>query len=361
VLSNAYQTSDDRCSARFGSFVALARPRQVAAADFSSYGMVHKLKGPVDVACRMEETIVGGTVSNHFMSFAEKKWGVWPLLTASCDKIKRHDFTFPFALDVEPNMFRFIGIEPASVDTLPDDRAQLGVALDVVFDEAIVVQSYGNAGAPDGAASQSARRLLDGLRRDVRGNVGHLYTVDGLWACLKLASHLKPSSSLQNVLSDAAVVILGESSRDLQLDLSRGKVVLPGIQTLRLARVRLDIFEIMFERQLFMRYKYRRYVMADSSPQLGLNFLVVREDRIRIPRCNDDVVLDVGLRLSRSFESRLCVLSTIGRRSATLAKKSINGANISMIESATDAQFEETTTRASRWTKRSRYREGHGR
>jgi hypothetical protein len=45
VLSNAYQTSDDRCSARFGSFVALARPRQVAAADFSSYGMVHKLNG----------------------------------------------------------------------------------------------------------------------------------------------------------------------------------------------------------------------------------------------------------------------------------------------------------------------------
>ncbi len=133
----------------------------------------------------------------------------------------------------------------------------------------------------------------------------------------------------------------GESSRDLQLDLSRGKVVLPGIQILRLARVRLDIFEIMFERQLSMRYKYRRYVMADSSPQLGQSFLVVREDCIRIPRCSDIVVLDVGLRLSRSFESRLCVLSTIGRRNATLAKKSVNGAFAYMMESATDAQFEE--------------------
>ena len=86
-----------------------------------------------------------------------------------------------------------------------------------------------------------------------------------------------------------------------------------------------------------MRYKHRRYVMADSSPQLGLSFLVVREDRIRIPRCSDLVVHDVGLRLSRSFESRLCVLSTIGRRNATLAKESINGANIYMMESATDA------------------------
>ena len=157
------------------------------------------------------------------------------------------------------------------MDTLPDDRALLGVALDVVFDEAIVVQSYGNAGAPDGAACQSARRLLDGLHRDVRGNVGHLYTVDGLLACLKLASHLRPSSSLQNVLSDAAAVLLGESSRDLQLDLSRGKVVLTGIPTLRLARVRLGILESMFERTVYALQAYTLHhgrFLATVGPKL---------------------------------------------------------------------------------------------
>ena len=97
---------------------------------------------------------VGGTVSNHFMSFADKKWGVWPFLSARCDNIKRHDVTFPFAIDVDPKLFKSIGAVPFTMDSFPDDSAQLGVALDVVFDEAIVVQSSGNAGAPDGAASQ---------------------------------------------------------------------------------------------------------------------------------------------------------------------------------------------------------------
>ncbi len=82
---------------------------------------------------------------------------------------------------MDRKLVKAIGVVPCTVDSPPDERAQLGVALDVVFGEAMAAHSYGNAGALDGAASQSARRLLDGLRRDVRGNVGHLYTVDGLF------------------------------------------------------------------------------------------------------------------------------------------------------------------------------------
>jgi hypothetical protein len=55
VLSDAYQTTDEKYgSAHCGSFVALLRPRQVAPSNFAHYGMVHKLKGPFDVSCRLE-------------------------------------------------------------------------------------------------------------------------------------------------------------------------------------------------------------------------------------------------------------------------------------------------------------------
>ena len=114
----------------------------------------------------------------------------------------------------------------------------------------------------------------------------------------------------------------------------------PSDNTQRMARVRLDIMNILFERRLFLKMRCRRFLMVDSSPQLGHNFLCVREDRIMIPRATclgSD--FRVHFDINQNFESRLCPLSTLGLGHAGMVKKLLNVAGIYLMESADAAQF----------------------
>jgi hypothetical protein len=115
------------------------------------------------------------------------------------------------------------------------------------------------------------------------GVVSHHFTPAGLIACLKFASNLKASADICTALADACEVLFGPRSGMVDA-LRKKEYRLPSISLLRVARVRLDLMSILFQRQLFFRYTHVRYLLIDSSLQVGFNILCVREDRFAIPR-----------------------------------------------------------------------------
>ena len=132
---------------------------------------------------------------------------------------------------------------------------------------------------------------------------------------------------------------LATKGQTLGGELRAGRHTLPSPDTLRMARLRLDMLSIMFERQVFMQYAYFRYIWIDGSPQLGWNWLVMREDRLRIARCNENAVFEAWFAMSTVYERRTCVASVVGHKNANLAKKSINTANNYLAESDSDEMF----------------------
>ena len=164
------------------------------------------------------------------------------------------------------------------------------------------------------------------------------YTVESILATLKLSIHLKPSASLRDVLLDAASIILPADSA-VHNQISSNEVKLPSLGLLRAARVRLDLMSILFERQLFMQYTYIRYLLMDSSPQLGRNFYCIREDRVKIPR-NMSIELRRQWDIQAHFESRIGTLSCFGQGHSGLTNKSLKTVNAGpMMECETENDF----------------------
>ena len=153
---------------------------------------------------------------------------------------------------------------------------------------------------------------------------------------------LKPSASLYEVVSCCAHMLVGRTALDLAKEISDRQYALPGYSLLRMARIRLDVMSMLFERQLFIWWRYRRYIMPDGSPQLGYNFLCVREDRVRFPRLETlPAEARVHYNLNLNHESRVLTLSTMGVGRAGLVKKTLNVANVYLMETADSAAFNE--------------------
>jgi len=98
---------------------------------------------------------------------------------------------------------------------------------------------------------------------------------------------------------------------------------------------------ILFQRELLrIGARYLRYIMIDSSPQLGCNYLCVREDRIKLPGF---ALMSPQARASydrnEGFETRIMPLSTLGLGHAGLVKKGINTANLYLMESEEEEDF----------------------
>ena len=118
--------------------------------------------------------------------------------------------------------------------------------------------------------------MLDSLSIEHKsGAIARKFTPSAILGCLKFASNLKPGVELSTALADACEIIFGDDS-DLAKQLRDKQFRLPGIALMRMSRVRLDMASMLYERKLFLRFTSYRYMMLDSSPQLGHNFLVLR-------------------------------------------------------------------------------------
>ena len=142
-------------------------------------------------------------------------------------------------------------------------------------------------------------------------------------------------------LADAEQFLHGSTSNGLQEALRGRSFTLPSDESLRAARLKLDMLTFIWERRLQPVNVYLRYLFVDSSPQFGSNYLCMREDRISIPRGQYNCVFSHSTDLTNHFETRVCVASVTGHRNAGAMKKASNVGNVLLMESDDAPMFDE--------------------
>lgn len=201
---------------------------------------------------------------------------------------------------------------------------------------------------PVGAAGTNymdqVRSNLASLSRDRGGGaVSTTWHVTTILTCLQLASTLKPSSTLQEALAFSCALFFQQDGAELSQDLLSGRISLPKYDFLRCARVRLDMTAILHERAHSMDYACLRFVSLDTSPQLGRNFLCIREDRIRYLRSESltSLLCSPTFNLNIALQTRVLPLSTIGAGRASTQRKSLNVISVFLMETSDLSQFEQ--------------------
>ena len=109
-----------------------------------------------------------------------------------------------------------------------------------------------------------------------------------------------------------------------------------------MARIRLDLLSILFERKRHKTTQCLRYVLVDASSMLGRNLLCVREDRVGYPRREDvNYTFWTTFDLNSGYESNIKPLSIMGEGWSSAAKKTLNLCSIFMMESDDGDEFDE--------------------
>ena len=98
---------------------------------------------------------------------------------------------------------------------------------------------------------------------------------------------------------------------------------------MRLARLRLDMLSVVYQQRYFLRSNVVRYLLIDSSPQLGFNFLCTIEDVFVIPSSSTFSLLTSikQLNLQNDFDSSHELMSSTGSGRAGLVNTSTNVCN----------------------------------
>ena len=117
------------------------------------------------------------------------------------------------------------------------------------------------------------------------------------------------------------------------MSLENGDALVPHADTVRVARLQLDLWSMVFEWRLFVKFSFRRYLMVDSSKVAGHSFVCMREERLRIPHVGGINFFKRGVDLNDYFETRLCPLGTIGFGNEVLVRKSEIVTNMMLMES----------------------------
>ena len=99
--------------------------------------------------------------------------------------------------------------------------------------------------------------------------------------CLKIADKLRDLVFLKSVvMSSLRATLPADESERICGNILSGELPLPGRKSLSHQRQKLDIMEMLWQREQDKDHVYLRYLSADSSPQIGMNFFAVREDRV---------------------------------------------------------------------------------
>ena len=114
--------------------------------------------------------------------------------------------------------------------------------------------------------------------------------------CLQFSANLRPGACIEDSLADAALLF---NMPEFAEQLRSGNIKLPAYESLARAKLRLDVLTILYQRILDVAHCVVRFLLIDASPQIGRNFLLVREDSFFLPveaRDNPDLLcqLDVS-------------------------------------------------------------------
>ncbi|CAK0828340.1 unnamed protein product, partial [Prorocentrum cordatum] len=281
---------------------------------------------------------IGSTLNEHFSGFAHSSWRAWKLdkdaeLAFKSPSPPQHFYT-------ERKYLLGIGVAAEKISQIPFASEEPGVLEDVApledSDVAPLVSgdSAASSRAARGGGSGAAHAALDHLHGIARarsgGFVPHVFDPFYLMAALQLKHHSKQGRSLKSVLHHAAPFFFdqGQSS---QFQHGLRECALPTESTMREARVQLDLLSSGYARLRQKDYVNWIYLNPDSSPQLGWNWLVVREDKFSWPK-DDSIDAIMASNFNSKMQSRTCRLSTIGRGHGAAIFKSVSLATLHKCE-----------------------------
>ena len=260
---------DSRARWHLTRFVDLGSPVRLNADDYEYHGYVFRVRATLEIEIRRSQCRVGGCLNDHFAEFAGER--------ARCFRLSAKDLeTVSQATDTVATIFSALSITKqvgVTARTVPDYVDPNGaVTIEVVDEFAGDHQVEADEGNDGNVSSRSPQPSVAPLRNHLmgmhvalpNGTVRHRYTPHGRLSCLKLAASLKPSASLKDALASAADILLGTESQSVQTQLHRGDIPLPSVDRLRMARLRLDFFSMMFERMFFYAsrclYNFKRTI-----------------------------------------------------------------------------------------------------
>ena len=326
--------------------VALENVKPIVVNTHCNYlGSMFELFTDVELAFRQEKTLLGGPIALQFPEFLGGRWRVFAL-----DKASTQPFLDPAqALRVETpiSQARSCGIRPVVVEgltplptmdpgTLEGDDGDAGVD---------PMEADPHAEPTPDIRSQSVVTASDRLKSLSKllpsGTVSHIYTPEALLKCLHIDRLLKPSATISQVIEASSALLLDPVEHEaVAKDIRDNKIPLPSIGVLRAARVRLDICSVIFEQRLFLHQDQIFFLLVDSSPQMGIDFLCVIEDSFMLPSAHSvQAWLEIDLNLQNGYTSQVDLMSSLGGGRAGLAKKSLNVANGRLMKSKDHEAF----------------------
>ena len=175
------------------------------------------------------------------------------------------------------------------------------------------------------------------------GCIEHQFKPDVALNYLELASHLRPTSNIGSVLASSSSILLGDAdgASELNIALRSGRYQLPQEFFFRKARLKLDVLNMVYMQKWFLRFKTLHYMLLDSSPQLGYNFMAVLETIIVIPEsCCVNIIQRMRHDLNKNWDTWLQPLSTHGLGRAGGLRKSITTSNLILMHSDSLRSFD---------------------
>jgi len=270
------------------------------------------------------EAMVGGPIASHF---PEVEHRVFRGFLVDDDAVESM-FGDPATLVTTATPHSYIGsagVTPTPIPEASPNEEHLDPIED--FPPRHLADASGqDDGRPSGGdippAIRAVQHRLLSFSKPLAGTVQRSYSAEGLLKCLELASLLKNTADLTSVLCASASIFFGDQASSITDGLRSRKFAMPSLALMRQARLRLDYLSIMWQRREFLRYKSIRYLLCDSSPQLGWNIFGVLEDRVIIPEAATlSLHLYMQLELNEHWESEVLPLSSSGLGHAGAVKK----------------------------------------
>jgi hypothetical protein len=335
VATAAVTTVADLSYLIVAGVVRLKAPVSVSSTDFQKSNGVFKLCSDAERDARVVPTENATTLNQEFSSFAGQSWRCVPLPHSDIDALFGStpiDF-----LRVDQSVFKALGVEATCVH----DLKEVVPSLDGVT-ESGSVETYSLPAAPSSSHVDScpntfkqvvgnatdANAAIDRLHAlavpTSGGIVTHRFEPATMLKSLLLKSKMKASQTLQSILAVSSWFLFGpDASQSIAEELPR--VTLPSDGRLREATVRLELLATLHSRNDSQKHITWRYLNPDSSPQLGWDWLVMREDTFKFSKdiytCDEELVC---ADFNQAYDSNTTMLSTLGRGRSQLIKKTFN-------------------------------------
>ncbi len=259
----------------------------------------------------------------------------------------------PLSLRERPRAFRvdlslatwFAGEKPPFIVTnrtylnaaglKPPVETHQGVLPSVLKD----MYKHGDIDPPDMPSTCSTEAVQNVVQRP--GNVSQdMFKPEVILMAWKIKASLKSGkTALSDIIEMSLKMACPKDILPRALhDLRSGVTRIPGREVLRKADFRVNLIDLLYQRQLLNNHVFARFWQGDSSPQGGHNFFVLVEDRLKWSS-RQTVEERLAVNWDSQFERRHLTTTTLGYGMGSLLGKASNTQHATALEAGTWVKF----------------------